>query len=220
MMSSCFVAFLLVQSVALSHGAKIHSHAPAFSAPPHQEQRAIVAAAHEAASSTATKSTSWFDKFRLAFGAPHHQEAAHTSFLSVGVDVPLKVKSLLSQFKLTFGAPKHAADVDVRVSQMNSVTEAAHVATSFLHRLLFGAPHRKERSFLQLHEAVAPTVQAASTGSKTVVDKKVQVKGDYVMGAGLRIFYVVLTVVLILITLASCAWLYKETPGSQQVQEE
>eukprot|EP00933_Yihiella_yeosuensis_P058588 TRINITY_DN5918_c0_g1_i1.p1 TRINITY_DN5918_c0_g1~~TRINITY_DN5918_c0_g1_i1.p1 ORF type:complete len:202 (+),score=46.40 TRINITY_DN5918_c0_g1_i1:67-672(+) len=175
---------------------------------------ASVAASHEAGHS-------WFDKFKVAFGAPKQQieKAAQTSLQAEPAHIAPEAnsKSLMSKLKVAFGAPESRIH-DVRVAQTNLFSEAAFTATSWFQR--FASGHKDQHSFLELNDAAAPLAKAKATssGSLAVEGAKVAVKGDYVMGPGLRIFYVVLTVILILITLASCAWLYKETPGSSNLE--
>eukprot|EP00933_Yihiella_yeosuensis_P009177 TRINITY_DN114993_c0_g1_i1.p1 TRINITY_DN114993_c0_g1~~TRINITY_DN114993_c0_g1_i1.p1 ORF type:complete len:221 (-),score=36.85 TRINITY_DN114993_c0_g1_i1:312-974(-) len=216
-MSFHLFALLLVQVLAAS-ATKIHTPtAPAVS--PHQTPG--VSAVPEAAHRT---KTSWFDKFKLAFGAPANKDA-HTSLNLEGAMTVKTVdesrtstkKSLLSKFQLAFGAPAGSAHEDARVMQVNLLSEAANKLASWVDRVAFGRV-RQERSFLQSNEAHVPTVQASLSGTHEVATNKATTPGVYVMGPGLRVFYVLVAIICTLLVIVSCAFLIKTTPGNASVQ--
>eukprot|EP00933_Yihiella_yeosuensis_P027606 TRINITY_DN214_c0_g2_i1.p1 TRINITY_DN214_c0_g2~~TRINITY_DN214_c0_g2_i1.p1 ORF type:complete len:216 (+),score=50.90 TRINITY_DN214_c0_g2_i1:81-650(+) len=137
---------------------------------------------------------SWMSKFMLAFGAPH--EDAVMSLQAEGAKTEDSIKSLRSKFSLAFGAPKVFQEKE---SSLNFISQRIHAAVQ------------------SLLSVKAPTGNVAPPKELEKVTGKAKLDNQYHMGVGWRVYYEVVCVILILITIVAFAWLIKETPGNVDV---
>eukprot|EP00933_Yihiella_yeosuensis_P077930 TRINITY_DN8892_c0_g1_i1.p1 TRINITY_DN8892_c0_g1~~TRINITY_DN8892_c0_g1_i1.p1 ORF type:complete len:298 (-),score=46.31 TRINITY_DN8892_c0_g1_i1:363-1256(-) len=261
------------------------SFGPAFAAPHRQVPAASLNKSAFSLSRTSLKS-----KFRVAFSAPHHESSSSLPVTALSAEGASSLfgKSLEDKLKLS-NKETYAAPSQTGAFHQDAVATAVHGATSWLHRLLFGAPHHKAApAFIQLHGTSVrePVSTSAQTGlfkteaRSSLLSKLGHVfsapstkgsfhegtvstdahskvswmhrsafaaphskptpsflasykagssdswtadilailgrKGDYHMSTPLRAFYTIFAVILILVTIASCAWFIKETPGNKQ----